>query len=311
METNILVKTDNLTNEEWLRWRQKGIGGSDIAPILGISKWSSAIDIWLSKTNQKHDEVVENEAMTWGKILEPVIRDRFREVTGKKVIEVHAILQNTQHPFMIADIDGLTEDDNGNPAILECKCVSEYKRSEWETDIPVYYRTQVEHYLAVTGLSIAYVAALIGGNSFVIREVQADKEMQEMLIAVEKDFWRKVVNMERPEPDGSDACKNLLDSIYKGGINEQIILPDEAIEYLDMYIEATADMDSAKAKQQEASNHLKEIMGDYNTAQCMGHTISWKPVTTERLDSKALKEAEPDLYSKYVKTSTSRRFSVR
>ena len=132
-----------------------------------------------------------------------------------------------------------------------------------------------------------------------------------MLIAVEKDFWRKVVNMERPEPDGSDACKNLLDSIYKGGINEQIILPDEAIEYLDMYIEATADMDSAKAKQQEASNHLKEIMGDYNTAQCMGHTISWKPVTTERLDSKALKEAEPDLYSKYVKTSTSRRFSVR
>ena len=93
-----------------------------------------------------------------------------------------------------------------------------------------------------------------------IREVHADKEMQEMLIAVEKDFWRKVINMERPEPDGSDACKNLLDSIYKGGINEQIILPDEAIEYLDMYIEATADMDSAKAKQQEASNHLKEIM---------------------------------------------------
>ena len=85
METNILVKTDKLTNEEWLRWRQKGLGGSDIAPILGISKWSSAIDIWLSKTNQKHDEVVENEAMTWGKILEPVIRDRFREVTGKKV----------------------------------------------------------------------------------------------------------------------------------------------------------------------------------------------------------------------------------
>lgn len=56
---------------------------------------------------------------------------------------------------------------------------------------------------------------------------------------------------------------------------------------------------------------IAPILGDYNTAQCMGHTISWKPVTTERLDSKALKEAEPDLYSKYVKTSTSRRFSVR
>ena len=312
METNILVNTDNITNEEWLRWRQKGLGGSDIAPILGISKWSSAIDIWLSKTNQKHDDCVQNEAMFWGTRLEPVIRDYFREVTGKKVIEVKAILQNIDHPYMIADIDGLTEDSSGNPAILECKCVAEYKRKLWDNDnIPIEYMCQVQHYMAVTGLGTTFVAALIGGNSFVIREVHADKEMQEMLVAIEADFWRKVINMERPEPDGSDACKNLLDSIYKGGINEQIILPDEAIEYLDMYIEATADMDSAKAKHQEASNHLKEIMGDYNTAQCMGHTISWKPVTTERLDSKALKEAEPDLYSKYVKTSTSRRFSVR
>jgi len=90
------------------------------------------------------------------------------------------------------------------------------------------------------------VAALIGGNTFVIREVHADKEMQAMLVAVEADFWRKVVNMERPEPDASDACKNLLDSIYRGGISEQVVLPDEALEYLDMYIEACAMEDSAK-----------------------------------------------------------------
>lgn len=311
MKTNILVSTENLSTEEWLRWRQKGIGGSDVAPILGISKWSSTIDIWLSKTNQKRDEAVESEAMTWGKILEPVIRDRFRKVTGRKVIEVHAILQSEEHPFMIADIDGLTTDDNGEPAILECKCVSEFKRSEWETDIPVYYRTQVEHYLAVTGLSTAYVAALIGGNTFVIREVHADKEMQAMLVAVEADFWRKVVNMERPEPDASDACKNLLDSIYRGGISEQVVLPDEALEYLDMYIEACAMEDSAKEKKQLASNNLKEIMGDYNTAKCQGYTVSWKPVTSERLDTKALKEAEPEIYAKFVKSSTSRRFSVK
>ena len=311
MGTSILVSTENLSNEEWLRWRQKGIGGSDVAPILGISKWSSAIDIWLSKTNQKHDDCVQNEAMEWGHILEPVIRDHFREVTGRKVIEVKAILQNDEHPFMIADIDGLTEDDNGNPAILECKCVSEYKRSEWESDIPVYYRTQVEHYLAVTGLGTAYVAALIGGNSFVIREVHTDKEMQKMLVAVEADFWKKVVNMERPAPDASDACKELLDSVYRGGISEVVVLPDEAIEYLDMYNEACAMEDSAKEQKQLASNHLKDIMGDYNSAKCQGYTVSWKPVTSERLDSKALKEAEPELYAKYVKSSTSRRFSVK
>ncbi len=312
MRTNILTTTDGLSTEEWLRWRQKGLGGSDIAPILGISKWSSAIDIWLSKTNQKHDDCVQNEAMFWGTRLEPVIRDYFREITGKKVIEVKAILQNIDHPYMIADIDGLTEDSNGNPAILECKCVSEFKRSEWDNDgVPVYYMTQIQHYMAVTGLSTAFVAALIGGNSFIIREVHADKEMQEMLVAIEADFWRKVVNMERPQPDASDACKELLDSIYRGGISEQVILPDEAVEFLDMYIEACAMEDSAKEKKQLASNNLKEIMGDYNKASCQGHTISWTPISSERFDSKSFKEAEPELYAKYVKTSTSRRFSIR
>ena len=311
MGTNILVSTENLSNEEWLRWRQKGIGGSDVAPILGISKWSSSVDIWLSKTNQKHEDCVQNEAMFWGTRLEAVIRDRFREVTGKKVVEVKAILQSIDHPYMIADIDGLTEDDNGNPAILECKCVSEFKRSEWENGIPVYYRTQVEHYLAVTGLGTAYVAALIGGNSFVIREVHADKEMQEMLIAVEADFWCKVVNMERPKPDASDACKVLLDDIYKGGIGEMALLPDDAIEFIDMYLEACELEDTAKEQKQLASNNLKEMLGDFNAAKCQGHTVSWKPVTSERFDTKSFKEAEPELYAKYAKSSRSRRFSIK
>ena len=70
----------------------------------------------------------------------------------------------------------------------------------------------------------------------------------------------------------------------------------------------TAD---AKAKKQEASNHIKEIMGDYDKAICLGHSISWKPVSSERLDSKALKEAEPEIYEKYVKKSISRRFTIK
>ena len=81
--------------------------------------------------------------------------------------------------------------------------------------------------------------------------------------------------------------------------------------WVDAYIEASAEEDNAKATKQEASNHLKEIMGDYDKASCMGHSISWKPVTSERLDTKALKEKEPEIYSKYVKSSTSRRFTLK
>lgn len=311
MNANILVETEGLSREEWLRYRKCGIGGSDVAAILGISKWNSAISLWLDKTNQTNEPVEENEAMQWGTIMEPIIRKHFAEVTGKTVVEVKAMLQHPEHPFMLADVDGLTTDDEGNPAILEIKTASEYKRAEWENDIPSYYQTQVQHYLCVTGVQKAFVAVLIGGNSFKVYEVDADTEIQAMLVAVEKDFWNKVQNMIRPEMDGSDAAKNLMDSLYHGGISEEIVMPDEAIEYVDAYIEACAEEDNAKAKKQEASNHIKEIMGDYDKAICLGHSISWKPVSSERLDSKALKESEPEIYEKYVKKSISRRFTIK
>ena len=311
MKANIFVETENLSGEDWLRYRKKGIGGSDVASLLGISKWKSEIELWLDKTNQTDNDTEDNEAMEWGRIMEPVIRDHFAEVTGKPVVEVKAMLQHPEYPFMLADVDGLTTDDEGNPAILEIKTASEYKRSEWENDIPVYYQTQIQHYLCVTGVQKAYVAVLIGGNSFKVYEVDADKEVQQMLIVLEQNFWNKVQNMIRPEMDGSDAAKNLLDSLYHGGISKQIVMPDEAVEYVDAYIEACAEEDNARTKKQDASNHIKKIMGDYDKAICLGHNISWKPVSTERLDTKALKENEPEIYAKYVKVTKSRRFTLK
>ena len=98
---------------------------------------------------------------------------------------------------------------------------------------------------------------------------------------------------------------------FKAGGPEQIALPEEAIEYVDMFIEATADIDSAKARQQDASNHLKEYLGDYNSAKCLGHTINWKPVSTQRIDTKALAEKYPEIAEEFTKTTISRRFTLR
>ena len=311
MNANILVETEGLSKEEWLRYRKSGIGGSDVSCLLGINKWKSEIELWLDKTNQTNEPVIENEAMQWGTIMEPIIRKHFADITGKNVVEVHAMLQHPEYQFMLADVDGVTTDDEGNPAILEIKTASEFKRSDWENGCPAYYETQVQHYLCVTGLKKAYVAVLVGGNSFRVYEVDADEQIHQMLIAVEQEFWNKVQNMIRPDMDGSDSAKELLDSIYHGGINEEIVLPDDAVEWVDAYFEACVDEDNAKAKKQEASNHIKEFMGDYDKATCLGHSICWKPVTSERLDSKALKEAEPEIYAKYSKSTTSRRFTLR
>ena len=308
---NILVKTDGLSHEKWLEYRNMGIGGSDVAPLLGISKWKSPLELWLEKTGRNEDLVQENEAMTWGHIMEPVLRNHFADVTGKAVVEVNAILQHPNYPFMLANVDGVTVDDNGNPAILEIKTASEYKRAEWESGAPIYYQTQIQHYLLVTGLEKAYCAVLIGGNTFRIHTVSADKDVQRMLIALESEFWDKVVRDVRPDVDGSDAATDFLNKMYRGGNKEVITLPDTALDLIEQYHAASEDEDAAKTRKQEAANRLKELLGNHDKATCGEHTVSWTPVTSERLDTKALKANEPEIAKKYTNSSTSRRFVIK
>lgn len=311
MNVNVLVETQDLTREEWLNHRKRGLGGSDISAILGLSPWNSAVELWLNKTGQKKDIPESNEAMEWGSRMEAILRDYFTEVTNKEVIQIHAILQHPEIPYLLADIDGLTYTDDGEPAVLELKTVSAFKESEWSSGVPAYYEVQIRHYLMVTGLKKAYCLALFGGNHAKIYEIDADESIEEMLLQEEKTFWSHVVNMTKPPMDASDAAKKLLDDMFKGGIQEEVVLPEQAIEFLDLYLEASVECENAKEKMQYASNNLKEFLGDYNSARCQGHMITWKPISTERLNSKLLKEEMPEIYAKYTQVSVSRRFSVR
>ena len=61
----------------------------------------------------------------------------------------------------------------------------------------------------------------------------------------------------------------------------------------------TATEDELKAYM--AANDAEELHG-------LSFKITWKPITSSRLDSKALKAAAPELWERFTKTVTSRRF---
>ena len=98
-------------------------------------------------------------------------------------------------------------------------------------------------------------------------------------------------------------------------ISKQIKICRKVIKATRMYKKIRklgyVDKETLKKLRDERDVELKEIMGDYNSATCLGHTVSWKPVSTDRFDSKKFKEDEPELYAKYTKTSVSRRFSLK
>ena len=79
-----LVSTLNLSHEEWLRYRKRGIGGSDAGAICGLNPYVTAMQVYHDKTSDTADDT-DNEAMRQGRDLEEYVSQRFMEATGKKV----------------------------------------------------------------------------------------------------------------------------------------------------------------------------------------------------------------------------------
>jgi len=203
--------------EEWLDWRRKGIGGSDASVICGINKYKSPVELWLYKTGQFPDSEA-GEAAYWGTLLEGVVRDEFVRRTGIEVKLVNQLLQSEAHPFMLANLDNVCEALNFGPYIFEAKTSSAYRASEWDDSIPDEYMLQIMHYMAVTGYKGAYIAVLIGGNTFRWKFIERDDELIDIIIRLEGEFWEKVQSNIPPALDGSEASAKFLGERFPNSI---------------------------------------------------------------------------------------------
>lgn len=309
--SNVLVRTNEISRKEWLEWRQKGLGGSDAAVVCGLSRYKSPIELWLEKTGRVEPKEA-GEAAYWGTVMEPIIRNEFEQRTGMIVELESSILQHSEYPFMLANLDGMIVDPIQGHCIFEAKTASSYKLAEWESSIPEEYQLQVQHYMAVTGFIGSYVAVLIGGNQFHWQFMPRDEELIEMMIRLEAKFWRFVETDTMPPIDGSDAAAEFLNSMYsKSNAKSQITLPDEAISLIKQYEEAS-DAEKADAERKdEAGNKLKSILKDNEVGTIGDRIVSWKSVVTDRLDTKKLKAEMADIYEKYSTKSSYRRFTIK
>ncbi|MBQ8599034.1 MAG: YqaJ viral recombinase family protein [Oscillospiraceae bacterium] len=311
MAFKVLASTRNMPYSEWLDWRKKGIGGSDASVVCGISRYKSPVELWLDKTEQLKSAEA-GEAAYWGTLLESVVRSEFSKRTGIEVQLVSQLLQSEEHPFMLANLDGICEHPEYGTCIFEAKTASAYKTGEWDDAIPDEYQLQIQHYMAVTGYKGAYIAVLIGGNSFRWKFIERDEELISMLIELERNFWDHVQNNTPPPLDGSDASTRFLAERFPDCLpGSQITLPISATELLQEYDAACEQLTIATEKKQHAENLLKEMMGSHEIGTVGDRVISWKSIVQERLDSKTLKAEHPTLCKKYMTKTTYRRFTIK
>lgn len=311
MPAKILAVTENMPYEDWLEWRKKGIGGSDASVVCGISGYRSPVELWLDKTGQLPYQEA-GETAYWGTQLEALVRAEFTKRTGIEVEHKGVLLQSEEHPFMLANLDGTCEHPDYGTCIFEAKTASAYKVGEWDDTIPDEYQLQIQHYMAVTGYKAAYIAVLIGGNTFRWKLVERDEELISMLIELEANFWDHVQMNTPPAMDGSAASAKFLSERFPDSVpKSQIILPDTAADLIQQYDTACEQLEAITEQKQEAENKLKELLGENEVGTAGGRIIAWKSVFQERLDSKTLKAEHPALYQKYANKTSYRRFTIK
>lgn len=203
---------------EWLRIRQSGIGGSDVAGIMGISPWKKPVDVWLEKTGRDEKDNQCSLSIKLGTQLESFVAQEYQEQTGNRVQNYNFTIRDD---VLLGNIDRLIVpagkktashiNEIRTNALLECKTAT---CAEWETP-PLYYQAQVMHYMGLEPqFEYADVACLFflpfGGKSFRVYRVERDESLIRSMQEFLKDWWEKHVADDcPPEPSSEDDVKKI------------------------------------------------------------------------------------------------------
>lgn len=305
-----IFDSKNATREEWLKIRKLGLGGSDMAAVLGLSPWRSPIDVWLDKTSDTVEEK-ESEPMYWGNVLEEVVAQEFAKRSGYKVRNNNFTLQSEAYPYLLANID---REIVGLDAGLECKTANAFKANEWDGDnVPDAYYIQCQHYMAVTGKSSWWIACLVGGNTFYYKEIKRNEEVIAAIIDTGAAFWELVKNKSMPAPDDSKACGEALKKLYKHSNGQSVELPANYGNMIIDYLEIKNQLYELETKKRGIENVMKDFLKDNEKATYGEHFVSWKSTKPrETFDAKAFKDDYPELHKKYIKVGEpSRRMDIK
>ena len=311
-------------HEQFLENRKKGIGGSDVAAILGFSPYKSPYQLWLDKTGRS-EKKVQNESAHFGHLLEDVVAKEFSRRAGLKVQRVTQQLFLEDHPWALGNIDRavINPEISGNvrfkdgalttDQLLECKTASEYMSKlfgeEGSDQVPDYYLTQCLWYLMITGCQIIHLAVLIGGNKFRMYRIERDEDLIQSIFEHVKSFWfNHVIADVPPDPTCFD---DVLHRWSKHVVGKQVEANFEQIKLGEELVTVQNRQKSDKAREDEIKLKIVSTMQDAEMMISQGKILfTYKEQSSTRIDSTLLKKEEPDLFEKYSKTSSTRVFRI-
>lgn len=332
-QPNVLVDTSSLTESEWLSWRRKGIGGSDVAAALGLSPYRTKRELYYDKVGIAPVVQGEDKSITFqvGHLLEDVVAQIFAKKTGLTVFRDQMMYQHPLFPFMLADVDRFLYLPDGTKAILECKTAHYDTQFLWANDsVPRHYELQVRHYMSVMNINVAYIACLFSNSEkdFVWRKIERDLDEEESTILELQDFWTQYVG-NRKEPPLHEKPDMVLDALrrYYGPADTalpRVTIHMQHVPALERLVNLKLEKSKLEAQVRALDGQIKatyapivEQMGAACSAECLGSGVSYlmtfnpqyrQGISKEKLS--VLKAQYPDIYDEFVETTETRIFKV-
>lgn len=307
------------TREEWLKSRMLGVGGSDVAAILGLSKWSTPLAIYQDKRGES-ERGPETAAQHFGTALEDVVAKEFAARTGMPVYISNVFFVSKERPWEIANIDriiGGEHDDSPVDCFLECKTARDSR--EWgpsqeeeikagevlsDHEIPVYYETQVQWYMGVLGVKRCYLAVLIAGSDFRIYQIDRDDDVIAAMRDRVEEFWKeRVLKGTPPDPVSQEDVK----ALWSSDDGEMVEASNEAAAVIGELKTVQAQIKDLEEQEKALKTRLVLEIGAHQGITIGGKkAATYKTQTTKRFSSTAFKEADPETYAAYIRPTTTR-----
>lgn len=326
--------------------RSTYLGGSDAASILGVSKWRTPLETYLRKIGESvedESDAQRNKILRRGKILEPIIIDMAideygLQVTKRSPPDAPNRYTHPQHSWMKAEIDfeflvtpEIVEYCEGliDPALIgtiqngEVKSSSPFVSDQWGEDlteeISIDYAAQSTHGLLVTDRQFCLYTVLVGSDNLLLYGVRRDDETIAGMLEREIEFWHCVQNRIPPDPSNMGDVLSLMYRMKGRPIEATPAIADTVakLKQIKSSIKAfEADEEQLKfeigaflfhnLKELNASNPKVTLEDDTRLVFAGRDLLTWKQQETVRLDSKALKENDAAIWSRFAKTSSSR-----
>jgi putative phage-type endonuclease len=262
---------------EWHAARANGLGGSEIAAVLGLSPFESRFSLWHRKAGAI-GPVDLNDEMEWGTRLEPAVAAKWDD--NHPDARIHWWPGTySRDGWMIANPDGLSYRTD---EVVELKTspFGDGWGPDGTDEVPIHVRTQVLWYCGVLDYVAANVAVLIGGHDYREYRIEFDQDEFDLLRDEGAEFMATLERNERPDIDEHSATFQALREMHPDIDGTEHELSNAVAR---RYLIARQQSAKAAELEQYAKSLVADEMGSAHKAVWDGQVIARRQARGEGL----------------------------